>query len=183
MKSNQRHKGIGSDERARIINNIKDLPNIRMTKEDMVDFPYPERPIAWIPALGEPKTGCQSCQQCRHLTKDVLEMQRHCKDKHQWTNTRRRGRQPKHLTVSTPWDEGVICQKFFASRLADKYFEVTCDRPSTPASFPIPVRLGSSPMTPRKELRRKTMQVVQQVLPTTRAANPSTQTKQLWHAY
>jgi len=54
-------------------------------------------------------------------------MQRHCKTVHGWVNQRTRGGNVRHkatLTYDQPWESGILCQRFFASRAGSSWFQV-----------------------------------------------------------
>ncbi|KAK0738984.1 hypothetical protein B0T18DRAFT_335358, partial [Schizothecium vesticola] len=52
-------------------------------------------------------------------------IQEYCRTAYNWVNPRTRGRNAKPVQdLEEPWDKGVLCQRFFKSRLASSWFQV-----------------------------------------------------------
>lgn len=65
---------------------------------------------------------------CGYIRRTVQDMQLHCRNKHNWTIPRKRGRtlEGPRVEFNRMWTEGVCCQKFAQAGRLGRSFEVNC---------------------------------------------------------
>ncbi|EXL64628.1 hypothetical protein FOPG_19117 [Fusarium oxysporum f. sp. conglutinans race 2 54008] len=115
-----RHGDIKPEHRQNLVQDAQQIPNMLRNQDELHDLRYPAAAIKPIRHPAPPKP---DGLECRHVQK----IQKHCADEHQWTNPRGRGRlQPGcHMSAhESPWEEGVICQRFFPSRAGSRWFQM-----------------------------------------------------------
>lgn len=143
----KRHPEIAPAERCRIVGVVKGINKIIRRQSDLENFKFPPPTTEPIPYLEPPRSDGMKCRTCHHIACQIQKIQAHCREKHNWINPRKKGRQPALQPLNqdeVPWTEGVLCQRFFRSRAASGWFEV--GRGHTP---PSQMKSGSHPDMPK----------------------------------
>lgn len=120
-------------QRQNIASAIQKLP-ILQTQSDLQGFSFPLPTDVAHPQLQEPKNDGLACRSCGYISRHIQQMQSHQRTDHGWINPRDRGRSSVASTLldqqPLPWRTNVACQRFFRSRAASHWFEVTPVIPS-----------------------------------------------------
>jgi superfamily II DNA helicase RecQ len=111
----------------------------RQLEQEGFQFPPSESPA--IPELAKPKRDGLRCtyddddgKQCRYVVRYPQKMREHCREKHQWEYTSKKGKPRRENKVKVvPWVKNVHCQRFFDHSLYSGYFAVASQpvQPST----------------------------------------------------
>lgn len=134
------HHNIPPHTRTRIISAIQQIPDIIRHQVELIDFQLPHALLEPIPFLESPRKDGLGCLQCPYISRQLQKIQAHCRTQHGWINPKKRGRLASTSEIPpVPWRTGVVCQRFFRSRMASGWFEVGTPRPD----LRIPVGDGS----------------------------------------
>ncbi|KAL6411744.1 hypothetical protein AUP68_04118 [Ilyonectria robusta] len=122
-----RHRYMTTTNRNKAAKDIQSIPGIIKSQSELADFQFPPPTANPIPFLSPPQLDGLNCRKCPYIARQVQKIQAHCRDCQDWHNTQGRGR-PKTRGIESPpdlpWREGVLCQRFFPSRAASRWFEV-----------------------------------------------------------
>ncbi|KFA78363.1 hypothetical protein S40288_09973, partial [Stachybotrys chartarum IBT 40288] len=125
-----RHRQLPSAQRKDIAETIANLPDIRRNQNDLLDFQLPPPNSPPIPHLAAPQTDGYKCPKCPYIVRAEKKKDEHYRTVHLRGKSRGRGR-PKLIgresgtTPEPEWRANVHCQRFFLSRLASSWFEVS----------------------------------------------------------
>ncbi|MDB5910917.1 MAG: hypothetical protein JWP34_5031, partial [Massilia sp.] len=119
-----RHSHLKPEERRSITTAVGSVDGLLQKRAELVDFAFPEPATAPIPYLDDPQPDGLQCRECRYISRQLRNIQQHCRERHGWQNPNKRGRPTGKASEPVPWVEGVQCQRFFPSRQASGWFEV-----------------------------------------------------------
>lgn len=122
----EKHKNqLTTDARKAIADEARSITQIADTHDEVV---YPEPTTTPLAGLQMWDDGLK-CTECGHIQRRVKHMQEHCREQHNWVNSRRRGRATRAVVAAAEerkmWTSGVHCQQFFKTQGWQKLFEVT----------------------------------------------------------
>jgi superfamily II DNA helicase RecQ len=125
------HKELTSVTRkAIVLTSAAAFPDWATSAEGVV-YPGPEsQPVAHLPVY-EDGFRCEADigGVCSFVVRTPQGIQKHCRDEHGWTNTRKRGRPYQSEEASSQlWQEGVWCQKFQPRGQLGRLFQVSPPR-------------------------------------------------------
>jgi len=117
------HPTITAKQRQQIEQQVAGTPGLAHTV-DAVVFPGPEeRPVPGIPL----QNGCFRCTQCQWLSSTLKNMQKHCRQVHQWKSGKGKGGSLKNRQApesSQMWTTGHCCQQLFKTPTWKKWSKV-----------------------------------------------------------
>ncbi|KAJ6785851.1 hypothetical protein PWT90_08726 [Aphanocladium album] len=136
-----RHKDIPVPRRREIEQAISKYPAIIQDQNGLHDFRFPPPTISYIPHLAPPERDGLKCRRCPYIARQLQKIQAHYRTRHGWQNSRSAGRpdlkrkrspvddevgvNATDTLAELPWRENVACQRFFPSRLASGWFEIS----------------------------------------------------------
>lgn len=134
-----RHRDVPLTQQQAVAQAVRELDVIQ-SQAELADFRFPLPSHGPVAHLQPPRKDGRRCHACGYITCDPRRIRAHCRQQHQWQNLQGKGRPAKGSTVNDvhtrPWRENVWCQRFFHSRVASRWFEVSCTpgfQPTTPA--------------------------------------------------
>jgi superfamily II DNA helicase RecQ len=117
------HPTITAKQRQQIEQQVAETSGLAQTVDTVV-FPSPEeRPIPGIPL----QNGCFQCTQCQWLSSTLKNMQKHCRQVHQWKSGKGKGGSLKNRQApesSQMWTTGHYCQQLFKTPTWKKWSKV-----------------------------------------------------------
>ncbi|KAG9191444.1 hypothetical protein G6011_09532 [Alternaria panax] len=127
---NSKHAYLTVSTRTDVVRVVRAMNDLAEDEDRVV---YPEPGSDPIPHLRIWQDGikCEAKENdattCGYIRRTVQDMQLHCRNKHNWTNPRKRGRTSKGPRIETNrmWIKGVCCQKFAHAGRLGRLFEVS----------------------------------------------------------
>ncbi|KAJ9413322.1 hypothetical protein FOXG_15071 [Fusarium oxysporum f. sp. lycopersici 4287] len=124
----QRHQyTLSAGEKKEIISTVGSIPGILKQQDDLLKFQFPPPETKPLPFIEAPKHDGLRCNECDYVTRQTVNMQKHCRQKHGWQNDWTKGgnvRRKAELPRDLPWTSGVSCQRLFDHGRASSWFEV-----------------------------------------------------------
>jgi superfamily II DNA helicase RecQ len=125
------HRHFSREIHNEIIRIVRDMDGLAATADDIV-YPSPtSEPIPYLSVMhGRLKCIAEGPDglMCGRIFERTKHIQGHCRDKHGWVNTRKRGRAPRSgeelVTANKLWVEDVCCQQFGKTGGFQRLFEV-----------------------------------------------------------
>ena len=112
---------ISKEERQRMVRSIAALSGIAKTPQEVRLPRQGQKPIKGLPILhdGFRCTHQTPSSPCNYICRTLTGIQKHCGDRHQWQNRRRRGKVPKEGRMNEnnqAWEAKQPCQRLFHAR-------------------------------------------------------------------
>lgn len=124
----RRHQySLSAGEKTKIISIVSTIPRILKKQDDLLGFRFPPPETKPLPFIEAPKHDGLRCNNCGYVTRQIGNMQKHCRQKHRWQNDWTKGGNVKRkaeLPRDLPWTTGVSCQRLFDHGRASSWFEV-----------------------------------------------------------
>ncbi|KAK3935637.1 hypothetical protein QBC46DRAFT_461975 [Diplogelasinospora grovesii] len=131
------HDSIQASERAEISQAVQQIPGTIRDQFGLRAFQFPPPSVQPVPFIIPPEPDGLRCAECPFVTRNVRGMQGHCRKAHGWRNEWQKGGNvaiKAKEAREVPWTTGILCQRFFWSRVASGWFEV--GRVSEVAAYP-----------------------------------------------
>ena len=131
---NSKHAYLTASTRTDVAQTARAMDDLAENEDGVV---YPEPGSDPVPHLRVWQDGfrCDAKESngttCGYIRRTVQDMQLHCRNKHKWSNPRKRGRTSKGLRIETNrmWTKSICCQKFaHAGRLGQLFEVISQDR-------------------------------------------------------
>ncbi|KAG5952112.1 hypothetical protein E4U57_006399 [Claviceps arundinis] len=106
---------------------VKEIPGIIRSQEELRHFQLPEFVEKPIPSITRSKTDGLRCDTCPFIARDRQSLQQHCRTEHGWANDRKRIDNFKNGPLEdlpASWTKNVHCQRFSPTRAVNGWFQV-----------------------------------------------------------
>jgi hypothetical protein len=120
-----------------------------------------ESPIPYLPVHHGgfkcvSRTGLTGAQ-CSRIYRNVHDMQKHCREQHQWKSIRGPGRAPAHMAkpIETMWEKGITYQRIFRTGARCRLVEVNSSTRLLPSTSNKPRHACSNYVPVENNLAKK----------------------------
>ncbi|KAK6439524.1 hypothetical protein LTR95_004275 [Oleoguttula sp. CCFEE 5521] len=127
------HRGLSLQRRRILATEAQAAPNIAQVETEVLYPQIGQPPVDHLPVffdglrcLGQDDEG----QDCQYVCRTKYGIQEHCKQRHGWTNSQKRGGNARAKSTGLTdgaWKSNCACQRFFKVGQWQRYFEVKAD--------------------------------------------------------